>query len=274
MGNVKVKVKNGKTALIKDVWYVPGMKINLMNVGHLIKKGFSVIMKDNLLKLYDSDQKLIMQTEQGSNRIFKVNVEATETKCLSVEGVKGDCELWHKRSGHPNFRSLRYLSYKKLVHEIPKIVKPKKSCVICMKASLGENNYFVPFKDEFIRMTWISLIKFKYEVFVKFQKFKKFKVKAEKQSGQKLKILIIDGGDSESENEPESEGDTDAKVESDFEGEFDDLDSDNDSDSEDDPDSEDDLDSGGNLASKGRPSEGTPSKVIVSEGGSASETRP
>ena len=46
--------------------------------------------------------------------------------------------------------------------------------------SLGGNNYFVSFVDEFTRMTWVTLIKFKHEVFTEFQKFK---VKAEKQSG-------------------------------------------------------------------------------------------
>ncbi|XP_050877269.1 uncharacterized protein LOC127081022 [Lathyrus oleraceus] len=83
MGNVKVRVKNGKTVLIKDVLYVPSMKSNLMSVGQIIEKGFSVTMKDNLLKLYDSDQKLIMQSEQRNNKIFKVNMETCETKCLS-----------------------------------------------------------------------------------------------------------------------------------------------------------------------------------------------
>ena len=46
------------------------------------------------------------------------------------------------------------------------------------------------FVDEFTRMRWVSLIKFKHEVFAK---FKKFRIKAENQSGQKLKILKIDG---------------------------------------------------------------------------------
>lgn len=76
-----------------------------MSVGHLIEKGFSVTMKDNVLKLYDSDQKLIMQSEMGRNRTFKVNVEITDTKCLSAEGAEGDNELWHKRLGHINFRN-------------------------------------------------------------------------------------------------------------------------------------------------------------------------
>ena len=109
-----------------------------------------------------------------------------------------------------NFRSLWHLSSKKLVHGIPKIVKLEKSYEICMKGkqprfpfasevaprvkdalgvvyydvcgplevpSLGGNKYFVSFADEFTRMTWVSLIKFKHKVFAE---FKKFRIKAEK----------------------------------------------------------------------------------------------
>src|ERR1043165_2035881 len=123
MGNVKVKVKNGKNVLIKDVWYVLGIKSNLMSVSQLIEKGFSVVMKNNFLKLYDSNQKLIMQSEQGSNRTFKVNVETTETECLNTEGSEGYSKLWRKRLGHLNYRSLGHLSSKKLVRGIPNIMK-------------------------------------------------------------------------------------------------------------------------------------------------------
>lgn len=59
MENIGVKLTNGKIVLIKDVWYVPCMNINMMSVGQLLEKGFSVTMKDNLLKLYDCNQKLI-----------------------------------------------------------------------------------------------------------------------------------------------------------------------------------------------------------------------
>src|SRR4051812_47503119 len=160
MGNVKVRVKNGKIVLIKDVWYVPGIKSNLMSVVQLIEKGFSVVMKNILLKLYDSNQKLIMQSEQGSNRTFNVNVETAETECLSAEGSEDYSKLRHKGLGHLNYRSLG-------------------------------NRYFVSFVDKFTRITWVTLIKFKTEVFTEFQKFK---VKYEKQSDQKINILRTDGG--------------------------------------------------------------------------------
>ena len=85
-----------------------------MSVGQIIEKGVSVVMKDNLLTLYDSNQKLIMNFEKGSNRTFKVNVETAEAECLSAEGAKGDSKLWHKRLGHLNYISLGHLSSKKL----------------------------------------------------------------------------------------------------------------------------------------------------------------
>ncbi|KAK2385973.1 hypothetical protein QL285_059916 [Trifolium repens] len=93
MGNVRVILNNGKSALIQNVWYVPGMKSNLMSVGQLIEKGFSVTMKDNLLKLYDCNQKLIMESEQGRNRTFKVNVRTADSECLSATSVEKDSEL-------------------------------------------------------------------------------------------------------------------------------------------------------------------------------------
>lgn len=133
MENVKVKLNNGKTALIKDVWYVSGMNSNLMSVGQLIEKGFSVTMKDNLLKLYDCNKKLIMQYELGGSKTFKVNVPITDTQCFSARNVEGESELWHKRSGHLHYKSLGNVSSKTLVHGIPKIVAPEKSCDVCMK---------------------------------------------------------------------------------------------------------------------------------------------
>lgn len=64
-----------------------------MSVVQLIEEGFSVTIKNNLLKLCDYDQKMIMQSEQGSNETFMVNMDTTETKCLSAEGTEGKSEM-------------------------------------------------------------------------------------------------------------------------------------------------------------------------------------
>lgn len=80
--NVKVKLKNGNTVLIKDVQYVPGMESSLMRVGQLHENEFSITMKDDFLKLYDCNHKLIRQSKIGSNMTFKGNDETTNTQLM------------------------------------------------------------------------------------------------------------------------------------------------------------------------------------------------
>ena len=58
-------------------------------------------------------------------------------------------------------------------------------------SSLGKNNYFLLFIDDFSRKTWVYFLKQKSEVF---EAFKKFKAAVENESGQKIKALRSDRG--------------------------------------------------------------------------------
>lgn len=53
MGDIMVVREDGKTMVIENVWYVPGMKCNLMSVGQLLEIGFSVSMCDGKMELFD-----------------------------------------------------------------------------------------------------------------------------------------------------------------------------------------------------------------------------
>lgn len=58
-------------------------------------------------------------------------------------------------------------------------------------ASLGGNKYFLLITGDYIRMSWVYFLENKREVFAQ---FKMFKVKAENQSGLKIKTLRTDNG--------------------------------------------------------------------------------
>lgn len=58
-------------------------------------------------------------------------------------------------------------------------------------SSLGNNNYFLLFIDDFSRKTWVYFLKQKSEVF---EVFKKFKAAVERESGRKIKALRSDRG--------------------------------------------------------------------------------
>jgi len=40
--------KDGKTGAMEDVYYVPDLKNNILNIGRLLEKGFSIFTKDRM----------------------------------------------------------------------------------------------------------------------------------------------------------------------------------------------------------------------------------
>ncbi|KHN14696.1 hypothetical protein glysoja_049789, partial [Glycine soja] len=53
IGSVMIQRKDGKKACISNVLYVPKMKSNLLSLGQLLEKGYTMEMKDNMLKVFD-----------------------------------------------------------------------------------------------------------------------------------------------------------------------------------------------------------------------------
>ncbi|KAK2402146.1 putative mitochondrial protein [Trifolium repens] len=228
IGNVVIQRKNGRKSVIEKVLYVPGMQCNLMSVGQLLDKGFKVVLEDGTMKLFDSKQNLILKSIQSKNRTFKTQLKAVEHECLAAStgehSQNKDSELWHKRNGHLNFKSLSLLNSKNMVLGLPSVITPVETCTTCLLGkqprdsfknhlpmrsnevlnvvhsdicgpidvlSTSGNKYFLTFVDEFSRMTWLYHIKVKSEAF---DVFKKFKALVEKQSGKSIKVLRTDGG--------------------------------------------------------------------------------
>jgi hypothetical protein len=224
IGDVLIKGKNGNQALITGVLYVPDMKSNLLSMGQLVEKGFSMTLGNNEMKVFIADNKLIMCAPLSRSRTFQVKFTASDSHCLASEVIHDATWLWHLRYGHLNFKSLSNLKSNCMVNGLPEIRVPKDMCRNClvgkqsrksfvdhiaMRAkdkldvvysdvcgpfdteSLGGNRYFVSFVDEYSRMMWLYLIKTKDEVLTVFQKFK---VMVEKQAKRGIKILRSDGG--------------------------------------------------------------------------------
>ncbi|GAU49921.1 hypothetical protein TSUD_180390 [Trifolium subterraneum] len=224
MGNVVIQRSNGNKAVIEKVLYVPGMKCNLMSVGQLLEKGFKAVFEGETLKLFDSKQRLILKTTQSQNRTFKTQVKTIEVECLVAFTEDKDSDLWHRRYGHLNFKSLSMLNSNNMVLGLPSVIAPVDTCTTCLLGkhpissfksnfpmrssevlnvmhsdicgpidvlSTGGNKYFITFVDEYSRMIWLYHIKAKSEAF---EVFKRFKTLVEKQSNKQIKVLRTDGG--------------------------------------------------------------------------------
>ena len=70
--------------MIKDVLYVPKMKSNMLSVRQLVKKGFSVIMKEGALELFDMQNNLVLKSPLLKNMTFKTMITSTKVQCLKI----------------------------------------------------------------------------------------------------------------------------------------------------------------------------------------------
>ena len=93
VGNVAIRRLDGRQAMITNVLYVPGMKSNLISMGQLLEKGFSMKMSNGSLEVYDTTKEMIMKVPLGKNRTFKVNLNTIEPQCLSVVTLSDDSWL-------------------------------------------------------------------------------------------------------------------------------------------------------------------------------------
>ncbi|KHN24596.1 hypothetical protein glysoja_046778, partial [Glycine soja] len=54
IGKIKIQSKDGKDSFISDVLYVPNMKSNLISIGQLLEKGYTMRMEDKILRIFDN----------------------------------------------------------------------------------------------------------------------------------------------------------------------------------------------------------------------------
>ncbi|KAG8480141.1 hypothetical protein CXB51_024917 [Gossypium anomalum] len=173
-GNVVINTKSGNK-VISDVLFVPDIDQNLLSVGQLVEKGYSLAFENGSCIVEDSyGQELVIVVM--TNRCFMLDVNQLKKKAYT--SLIDDAGLWHRRFGHVNYKSLDQLHKLNLVEDMSKIEAKDMVCEVCQL-------------DDLTRFCWVYFLKQKSEVF---EAFNKFKALAENQSGYKIKALRTDNG--------------------------------------------------------------------------------
>ncbi|KAI5410173.1 hypothetical protein KIW84_055597 [Lathyrus oleraceus] len=86
-GTIRYLQKDGLIGSIQDVYYVPNLKTNILSLGQLIEKGYSILMKERILHLKDKLGHLIAHVEMERNRMYKLNLINVREKCLQFDTV-------------------------------------------------------------------------------------------------------------------------------------------------------------------------------------------
>nr|GEV56879.1 putative ribonuclease H-like domain-containing protein [Tanacetum cinerariifolium] len=138
----KGTIKIGKLDF-EDVYFVKELKFNLFSVSKMCDKKNSVLFTDiDCLvlsfdfKLPDASQVLLRVPRE--NNMYNVNlrniIPSGDLTCLFAKATLDESNLWYRRLGHVNLKTINKLVKGNLVRGLPtKVFTNKHTCVACMK---------------------------------------------------------------------------------------------------------------------------------------------
>jgi hypothetical protein len=83
MGSILVKRKDGHESTINEVLYVSSMTSNLISLGQLLEKDYTIRLADRELKIYGTKNRLILKASLSNNKSFKVEINVIDHHCFA-----------------------------------------------------------------------------------------------------------------------------------------------------------------------------------------------
>ncbi|GJU75736.1 putative ribonuclease H-like domain-containing protein [Tanacetum coccineum] len=138
----KGKIKTGNLDF-DDVYFVKELKFNLLSVSQMCDKKNSVLFTDIECFVLSSNFKLADENHVLLKFLRKDNMYSVDLKnivpkrgltCLYAKATSNEANLWHRRLGHVNFKTINKLVKGNLVRGLPlKNFEINQTCVACQK---------------------------------------------------------------------------------------------------------------------------------------------
>nr|GEU75277.1 putative ribonuclease H-like domain-containing protein [Tanacetum cinerariifolium] len=229
----KGKIKTGKLDF-DDVYFVKELKFNLFSVLQMCDKKNNVLFTDIECVVLSSDYKLpdenyVLLRVPRENNMYNVDlknvVPSRDLTYLFAKATLDESNLWHKRLGHINFKTMNKFVKCNLVRGLPSnIFKNNHTCVACKKGkqhrvsckskpissvsyllqrlhmdlfgptfvkSLNKKSYCIVVTDDYSRFSWVFFLATKDETSTI---LKTFITDIENQINHKVKIIRCDNG--------------------------------------------------------------------------------
>nr|GEY14653.1 hypothetical protein [Tanacetum cinerariifolium] len=138
----KGKIKMGKIDL-KDAYFVKELKFNLFTVSQMCDKRNNVLFTNTECLVLSFDFKLPYESQvllkvPRENNMYNVNlknnVPSRDLTCLFAKATINEFNLWHRRLGYINFKTINKLVKGNIVRGLPtKVFENDNTCVACKK---------------------------------------------------------------------------------------------------------------------------------------------
>ncbi|GJU30147.1 putative ribonuclease H-like domain-containing protein [Tanacetum coccineum] len=229
----KGKIRTGKLDF-EDVYFVKELKFNLFSVSQMCDKKNSVLFTETEclvlsldFKLLDESQVLLKVPRQNNMYSFDLKnvVPSGGLTCLFAKATIDESNLWHRRLGHINFKTMNKLVRGNLVRGLPsKLFENYHTCVAYQKGnqhkafcktklvssisqplqmlhmdlfgptsvrSINHKTYCLVVTDDYSRFSWVFFLATKDETS---GILKTFITGIENQINHKVKIIRCDNG--------------------------------------------------------------------------------
>ena len=118
-GTIPVLTKENEKKFIHEVFYVPHLNVNLINIGQLLQNQYDIRFYDTYCTIYDKipSKRLTTKVEMTKNRISPISLRNANLPQSVPDTVSSLDEswLWHCRLGHLPFKSLNLLHKQSMV---------------------------------------------------------------------------------------------------------------------------------------------------------------
>ena len=176
--------------VFEDVWYVEGLKANLLSISKICDNGLNVLFTKYECKILDGRGDCMCIGVRTADNCYGIT-PSISNKCFSAKINQVD--VWHQWLGHASHKQLEKISMCDAVIGLPKFEKIEKCiCGPCQMGkqvkskhlsvtevqtsrpqellhidlmgptrvqSLGEKKYILVVVDDFTRYTWVMLLR-------------------------------------------------------------------------------------------------------------------
>ena len=109
--------------MISDVYYVEGLKHNLLSISQFCDKGFEVKFSSDFCYVNDAKTKSTKLRGKRTNNVYLVDWDSTfdnNPTCFVAKNQNELGWLWHRKMNHLNFKAISQLISLNLVEGLPK----------------------------------------------------------------------------------------------------------------------------------------------------------
>ena len=133
IGNITLKMHDGKIRLLTDVRFMSDLKRNLISLGTLDKIGFSYNAKNGCLHVSKNGNIVLTSTKRNGLYILDSTFHAATKFDSALVSSYNITELWHLRLSHMSQKELQISSQQSLLGKAP--MTTLDFCQMCVLAS-------------------------------------------------------------------------------------------------------------------------------------------